>query len=486
MKPLASLRRYTRVDWTRVATRWLPFADAATPELPLGQLARLALFQVSVGLVGVLTVGTLNRVMILEIGVGAWLVSLMVALPLLAAPFRAVIGLRSDQHRSPLGWRRVPYIWFGTGAQFGGLAIMPFAILLLGGDTPVQLVAGHAAAACAFLLAGAGAQTVQTAGLALATDRATPQSRPRVVALMYVMLLVGMVGAGALYGLLLADYTPTRLVQVVQGSAVASLLLNLVAVWKQEPRDRRRAQDRSPQVPFRVQWARFTAERKVTRFLVAVGLGTAAFNMQDVILEPYGGEVLGLGVGQTTWLTGLMAAGAIVAFALSARLLGRGADPHRVAACGALAGLLAFSLVIFAEPFGSAGLFRVGVVLVGFGGGLFSVGTLSVAMGLDTGGLHGMVLGAWGGVVATATGLSVALGGVLRDLFSSLAASGALGEALNQPAAGYGIVYHIELALLFCAIAAIGPLVQRAPRISPSPGSSQPPQGGFGLADFPG
>lgn len=481
-----ALRRCTRVDWTRVATRWLPFADAATPELPLRQLARLALFQVSVGLVGVLTVGTLNRVMIVEIGLGAWLVSLMVALPLLAAPFRAVIGLRSDQHRSALGWRRVPYIWYGTGAQFGGLAIMPFAILLLGGNTPVQLMAGHVAAALAFLLAGAGAQTVQTAGLALATDRATPESRPRVVALMYLMLLAGMVGAGGLFGLLLADYSPTRLVQVVQGSAVATLILNVVAVWKQEPRDRERSRDHSPQASFRSQWQRFTADRRVTRFLVAVGLGTAAFNMQDVILEPYGGEVMGLGVGQTTVLTGLMACGAIVAFALAARQLGRGSDPHRVAAAGALAGLLAFSMVIFAEPFSSAALFRAGVVLIGFGGGLFSVGTLSAAMGLDCGGLHGMVLGAWGGVVATAGGLAVALGGILRDLFSTLAMSGALGEALMSSAAGYGIVYHIELALLFCAIAAIGPLVRRAPPGSPSSGIPSPRHGGFGLADFPG
>jgi BCD family chlorophyll transporter-like MFS transporter len=36
-----------------------------------------------------LLVGTLNRVMIVELGVPAWLVALMVALPLVFAPFRA-------------------------------------------------------------------------------------------------------------------------------------------------------------------------------------------------------------------------------------------------------------------------------------------------------------------------------------------------------------------------------------------------------------
>ncbi|WP_425429518.1 PucC family protein [Erythrobacter sanguineus] len=29
----------------------------------------------------------------------------MLALPLLVAPFRALIGFRSDTHRSALGWR---------------------------------------------------------------------------------------------------------------------------------------------------------------------------------------------------------------------------------------------------------------------------------------------------------------------------------------------------------------------------------------------
>ncbi len=480
-------RRRGRVDWTGVATRYLPFADVATAELPLPALVRLALFQVSVGMVGVLTVGTLNRVMIVELGVGAWLVSLMVALPLLFAPFRALVGFKSDRHRSALGWRRVPYVWYGSGALFAGLAIMPFALVLLTGETTVQQVAGHVSAGLAFLLAGAGAQTVQTAGLALATDRATEATRPRVVALMYVMLLVGMVGSGLLFGVLLADYTPTRLVQVVQGTAVACLALNAIAVWKQEARDRTRARAPADDTSFAQQWAQFTQHGRVVRFLLAVGLGTAAFNMQDIILEPYGGEVLGLSVGQTTGLTGIMAAGALVAFAWAARRLLQGVCARRLAAHGLLVGLAAFSLVVFAEPFGSPWMFRAGVALIGFGGGLFSVGTLSAAMALDSGGLHGMVLGAWGGVVATAAGLSVALGGALRDTVGHLAMSGALGEALVMPATGYAFVYHLEIALLFATLAVLGPLVTR-PR-TPTPPSSdaagaEPRR--FGLADFPG
>ena len=186
--------------WMAAAPRFLPFADAATPELPLGRLLRLSLFQVSVGMAIVLLNGTLNRVMIVEMGVPTWLVALMVSLPLLFAPFRVLVGFRSDNYRSLLGWRRVPFIWLGTLLQFGGLAIMPFALILLSGDSNGPAWVGYASSALAFLLVGAGLHTTQTAGLALATDLATEANRPRVVAMLYVMLLVGMAVSALIVG----------------------------------------------------------------------------------------------------------------------------------------------------------------------------------------------------------------------------------------------------------------------------------------------
>ena len=121
--------------------------------------------------------------MILELEVPAWLVASMIALPVLFAPVRALIGHRSDHHRSLLGWKRVPYIWFGSLLQFGGLAIMPFALLVLSGDGHGPVWVGQLGAGLAFLLVGAGLHTTQTAGLALATDLAPKETRPRVVAL---------------------------------------------------------------------------------------------------------------------------------------------------------------------------------------------------------------------------------------------------------------------------------------------------------------
>ncbi len=474
-------RQPMALAWTKVGTRFLPFADAASDELPLGRLMRLSLFQVSVGMATVLLIGTLNRVMIVELGVAAWLVSLMVALPLVFAPFRALVGFRSDTHKSVLGWKRVPYIWMGTWLQFGGLAIMPFALILLSGDNQGPAWLGPVSAALAFLLVGAGIQTTQTAGLALASDLAPDRTRPRVVALMYVMLLVGMVASGVVFGLLLADFSQLRLIKVVQGAAAVTMALNLIAIWKQEPRNRAATDPALSRPDFKSTWARFAKAGRTMRFLVALGLGTTAFNMQDIILEPYGGEILQMGVGATTTLTALMAIGALAAFGLAARWLVRGSDPHRIAAGGALVGLVAFSAVIFAEPMHSQMLFRAGVGLIGFGGGLFSVGTLTAAMNLESNGLNGLALGAWGAVQASCAGASIAFGGALRDVVAELVHHQWLWDVLNTPATAYSVVYHLELLLLFATLCAIGPLV----RSRRSTAAGQPDKT-FGLAEFPG
>ena len=474
--------------WMRVSPRLLPFADIATREMPLRRLFQLSLFQVSVGMATALLIGTLNRVMIVELGVGAWLVSLMVALPLLFAPFRALVGFKSDTHRSVLGWRRVPYIWLGTLFQFSGLSIMPFALILLSGDSSWPAWTAHLATGLAFLLVGIGLQTTQTAGLALATDIAPESSRPQVVAMMYSMLLVGMVLSGLAFGVLLADFSQIVLIKVIQGAAGVSAVLNIVALWKQEARNPQRTSAKIPRPDFRQTWQRFSKRPNTLRFFVALALGTSAFSMQDIILEPYGGEILGLSVSATTMLTALMATGALVAFALSARWLSRGFNPYRLAALGALMGLLAFSCVIFSEPLHSANLFRLGACLIGFGGGLFSVGTLSAAMNMEVDtndhfGTTGMILGAWGAVYATATGVSIALGGVIRDLVTTLAVDGQIGSALVNPATGYSFVYHLELYLMLATLIAIGPLVRLSSR-TPTDSSSSVSK--FGLAEFPG
>lgn len=362
---------------------------------------------------------------------------------------------------------------------------MPFALIALSG---VQQVgpswAGEVLAALAFLMTGLGLHMTQTAGLALASDLADDETRPRVVALLYVMFLIGMAASALIIGWLLVDFSPLRLIRVVQGAALAGILLNLIALWQQErPRPMSQAERTAPRPLFRDAWADLLAGGRAGRLLVVVFIGTMAFNMQDVLLEPFGGEVLGLSVSATTLLTAIWAAGALFGFALAAWRLRLQSDPYRLAALGLLAGLLAFAIVIISAPMGSAVLFFTGAGLIGFGGGLFAVSTLTSAMTMPAEGLagRGLALGAWGAAQATAAGVSIAIGGTLRDYVNGHALSGNLGEALATPATGYSFVYHSEIFLLFVTLAILGPLVRSARQTSPT----QQGAARIGLADFP-
>ena len=448
--------------WMTWGTRFLPFADVASAELPLSRLLRLSLIQVSVGMSLVLLVGTLNRVMIVELGVPATLVGIMLALPLLAAPFRALIGHKSDTHKSALGWRRVPYIYLGTMIQFGGLAIMPFALLVLAGAQEAydeRIWLGQPAAALAFLLVGAGIHTTQTVGLALATDLTKPEQQPNVVGLMYVMLLLGSIAAAFFFGWALEPFSQGRLIQVIQGMAVITILLNFTALWKQEARipHWRRTEPATREPTFRESWDLFVGKEKTLLRLVAVGLGTLAFSMSDIVLEPYGGEVLNLGVGTTTMLSAIMAFGSLLGFAYASYILSLGADPFRMASLGALIGLPAYGLIIMAAGSDTPAIFTLGVLLAGIGTGLFGHGTLTATMLLAPRAQVGIAMGAWGAVQATSQGVGATIGGIVRDLARGLD----LGLAAGSNASGYMLIFGLELALMAATLAAMWPLMNR-------------------------
>jgi BCD family chlorophyll transporter-like MFS transporter len=293
------------------------------------------------------------------------------------------------------------------------------------------------------------------------------------------MLLVGTVAASLGFAALLEGFTYKRLIQVLQGAAVLTVVLNFVALWKQEARQPQLTRHDRERPRFLDVWQEFSAQPRARRLLVAVALGTLGFTMQDILLEPYGAQILAMTVSETTQLTAILGIGMLVAFFVAARLLSRGADPIRLSAVGAMLGVFAFSAVVFAAPMGSETLFRVGTLFIGLGNGLFAVGTLTSIMTLERTDLTGLTLGVWGAVQVTATGVAIFAGGAIRDLVDGWVSAGAFGTALDVPTTAYAFVYHIEIFILFAALIALGPLVRQ-------PGEQIQQLPDLRLADFPG
>jgi len=150
-------------------------------------------------------------------------------------------------------------------------------------------------------------------------------------------------------------------------------------------------------------------------------------------------------------LTAVLAAGGLVGFALASRVLGRGVDPAQVALYGALVGVPAFGMILIAAPGQTPELFVLGILIIGFGAGLFGHGTLTATMRRAPKAQVGLALGAWGAVQATAAGIAIAIGGGIRDIVLATPA----GASAEAP---YVAVFGLEMILLIMAVIAVIPL----------------------------
>jgi BCD family chlorophyll transporter-like MFS transporter len=72
-------------------------------------------------------------------------------------------------------------------------------------------------------------------------------------------------------------------------------------------------------------------------------------------------------------------------------------------------------------------------------------------MNLAPNGQSGLALGAWGAVQASAAGLAITLGGIIRDLVA---------HQTTSSLAGYSTVYLIEIGMLVMTIIAMLPLIK--------------------------
>ena len=242
------------------------------------------------------------------------------------------------------------------------------------------------------------------------------------------MLLLGMVVSGAAASArCCADFSQVRLIQVVQGAALVTMVLNLVALWKQEARDpaAHRAQPRRGPRSARP-GARFAGAgrsaalpgrgRPRHRRLQHAGHPARALRRRDPDMARRRDH-------HADRADGLRRAGRLRAGrALARRTAATRTASRRSARWSASS---AFAVRDLRRAAATRRCCSASApALIGFGGGLFSVGTLTAAMDLETGGQSGLALGAWGAVQATAAGLAIALGGALRDVVSRLADAG--------------------------------------------------------------
>jgi BCD family chlorophyll transporter-like MFS transporter len=443
---------------TRPLRRWV--ARHPEAERWLGVL-RLGLIQFGIGLSLAPITGTLNRVLIDELSIPAAAVAFLISLHYFVSPVRAMMGYHSDKARA-LGKWRTPYIVLGVMLTYGGLACAPFALILLGGEGFISFWPAMVICTAIFLAYGVGINIVETIYLALVSDITPPRLRGQVLSVLWVMLVLGTVTSAIIVSALLVDYTHRQLISVMQGSATVFVLLTAVALWRQE-RLRPDGTIDSTLETVRVRltlWesVRLLGGQKTLQGLFAViFIATMAFATHDVLLEPYGGQVLGMSVAATTSLTALWGVGMIIGVTLAGWLLWRRRAPALLISWGCGIGLLGFGVISYASDVALIAPFRVGVGLISIGRGIFIVGSVILVMALTDVSHAGLFLGIWGIVQGIAQGVGTIGGGLLRDLAQQQTGSVVL---------GYTAVYGTSLLLLLIVILVLTLRLGRQLRVS--------------------
>jgi BCD family chlorophyll transporter-like MFS transporter len=438
-----------------------------------GSALRLAAFPLGYGVVGALVGGTLNRIMVAELGLPVSLVGVLFALPMLEAPLRVWLGYRSDGYPI-LGRRREPYIVAGSLlASLGMLASVRLMTAEGVGGPP--LVGGLV---LLFALYGFGRNLAHNAFQALVADRFEGRARSRALTLYEVATMVGLVAGATVLGAALRDYAPERLLAATLGALSAAFALTLLAALGQERPSAglEQAAARARATPFLAALrCILLGDPQVRRFfllIVCTFIGTLA---QDVLLEPYGALVLGMSVSATTQLTAFWGMGVLSAMLLSGTLLLRVTGHLALLRVGLVATVLVFAGVIATGLMGSPDLFRGLVGVMGLGTGIAGAGLLGAIASFTTAVRAGLLMGVWG--------MASLLGKAVGSLFGGVVVDGMLVVTSGAPFAAYATVFALEAAILAVALGVSFRLRTEVSRASLEVGQVEAPGKEHGASD---
>jgi BCD family chlorophyll transporter-like MFS transporter len=408
--------------------------------MPLTKIIRLGLIHVAVAITLVPINGTLNRIMISELGLAATLVALLVSLPYLFSPIQVWIGGYSDRHPL-LGYRRTPYIILGLLLCVGGAALAPTAAFMLGGGLASlghggPTLQGLVVALLAFGAWGMGFNFATVSYLSLATDMAGEEHRAKTVGVMWFMLIAGVIVTGILAARALQPYSDAALFGVFYVTCAVALALGLAGLIGLERRGAAAAPGERQSFP---QMLRLIGGNPQARlFFVYLVVLLVALLGQDLLLEPYAADVFGVPVDQTTRYTSIWGTALLLALLL-ANVLVRRVGKTRAAAIGGLVAAAGLLLIALSGLLHVRQLLLVALVIFGFGSGLSTATNLALMLDMTLAGRVGAFIGAWGMADALARLSGTLLSGVVRDSVAAL--SGSVG-------AGYITVFLLEALAL--------------------------------------
>ena len=419
-------------------------------ELSWIDIIRIGLVQTSIGAVVVIATSTLNRVMVVEIGLPALVPGILMTLHYAVQVLRPRWG-----HGSDGGQKRTPWIIGGMMILSMGGALAAYGTALMQNDLPIGLFISL----IAFLMIGVGVGAAGTSLLTLLAVRSHPARRAPAATIVWTMMIAGFAVTAISAGKALDPFSGERMILVSCIVSLIAVTVSTLAIWGIERKGTDRPQDEAKKVPFREAFKQVWSEPRTRRFTFFVFTAMFAYNAQDLILEPFAGLVFGMTPGQSTQLGGMQHAGVLVGMilvAIAGYLAGKGEALllHRCMIGGCIASGIAMAAVAAGGIVGPQWPIREAVFVLGIANGIFSIAAIGSMMAMARSGhesREGVRMGLWGAAQA----LAFALGGLTGTLAVDLAR-----WAFGSPTPAYTSVFLGE-AVLFILAALLASFVGR-------------------------
>jgi BCD family chlorophyll transporter-like MFS transporter len=375
---------------------------------------QLGLIHMAVAMTLVPINSTLNRVMIKDLGISATLVALLASLPYLISPIQVAIGSFADRHALQ-GYRRTPYIALGLLLCVIGVVLSPYAAYLMVDNFWFGLVVGL----IAFGSWGMGYNLSAVSYMSLASEISGEKGRSRTIAIMFIMMIVGIILTSIALSRMLETYSSETLAEAFRVIGLVALLLGMLGLVLLEVPQAQQ----SLTAPDNYSWTAMLyvviENRQVKLFFIYLIILLIAILGQDILLEPYAAEAFSMPVQATTRITSIWGACFLLAMLVAGLLEGR---VHKLALAkiGGWNAMMGFILITSSGFLSLPFIFYTGLVVLGIGTGLSTVSNLSLMLDMTTASKVGLYIGIWGMANAISRLLGSLIGGALRDVLTLL------------------------------------------------------------------
>jgi len=425
-------------------------------------IVRFGLVQAAIVSVTVLPITTLPRLMIEELSLLAMAPGVLIGAYYAAQLSRLAFGYRSD-----VMGLRTPWI-------VGGLAVLGIAGVLAAMSVSLMaddVALGFAAAFGSYVLVGVGVGAAGTLLFALIAMVVAPERRAPAATIVWLLMIAGLAVTAALAGAALDPFSYDRLVEVAIVISLVALALGTIGLWGIErraallpPPERHRSA--GSVAAMRAAFGEILREPAARTFTIFVFASMFAFNMQELVMEPFSAAIFGYTVGESTTLASFHRTGILVGLitaAVAGRLLrGRAQGVVGLAILGCVGSALCLGALALGAFFAPDWPLRAIIAVYGVANGVFAGAALASILSLAGAGRErreGSRMGLFGLAQAAGFGLGMFAGALALDVLRAV---------VTEPAA-YATVFAVE-ATLFLLAALLALRISRSPALpEPTP-----------------